>query len=51
MIDVYDDLDAMERILVGTEKPSSIPYALLQFITNNFKGRLVHNDFGDIFKV
>jgi hypothetical protein len=53
MIDIYKELNVLERILEGSERPSNLSYPLLQFITENFsvERRVGQNDFGEYFKV
>ncbi|RCV39145.1 hypothetical protein SETIT_8G200000v2 [Setaria italica] len=52
MVDISDDLNILERILEGSQKPSKISYPLLQFITRNFSDerKIGHNELGDFFK-
>ncbi|KAG2563345.1 cysteine-rich receptor-like protein kinase 25 [Panicum virgatum] len=50
--DIYEDLNILEHIVEGSEKPSNLSYPLLQFITENFsdKRKIGHNELGECFK-
>ncbi|CAL4991224.1 unnamed protein product [Urochloa decumbens] len=52
MVDIYKELNVLEHILEGSERPSNLSYPLLQFITENFsvERRVGQNEFGEYFK-
>lgn len=52
MVDIYKELNVLEHILEGNEKPCNLSYPLLQFITENFsfERRIDHNEFEENFK-
>lgn len=53
MVGIYEDLNALEHILEGRQKPNNLSYSLLQFMTKNFsiERKMGNNEFGEFFKV